>query len=246
MWILSIILVASLFAFAQLLSYQGINVESWLSRIRSFILYSCLLFLFLLFWHWQRNNKKIWFLAAIWLILLWIVWILGLQYGLQWVLLLLIWAYVEEFIKIWASETTIKKEDFHSSDIITFAVLTALWFSIVENVIYVVLNVILQSDTSIFALFLGRWIFSSSIHMIATGLIALMLFKLYQNTKSTDLPVRKQIGRIVWCMILGVWVHFFYNISLEYDRKWVYWLVVIWGYFLLSYLLFLSDRLYKT
>lgn len=45
------------------------------------------------------------------------------------------------------------------------------------------------------------------------------------------------------CMLGGVALHLGYNLLI--GHFWVYIFVVIGGYFLLSYILFLSDSLYK-
>ncbi len=244
MWITSIILVGSLYGFDMLLTHLGITIESWISRIGSFILYVSLLFLFLMFWNQQQKNRKIRFLASIRIILLAIVGMLGIQYGIQWVALLLIGAYIEEFLKIISTETQIKKADFFSSDILTFSVLIALGFSIVENILYTGTNFFFGEGGSM-GLVVGRWIFASGLHFLATGIIALLLFKLYQNVKASELSVGAKLIRIVIGMLAGVMLHFCYNFCISQGRLRIYGIVVIGGFFLLSYLLFLSDRLYQ-
>jgi RsiW-degrading membrane proteinase PrsW (M82 family) len=65
-----------------------------------------------------------------------IVGFLGFQVGLQAVMLLVIGAYAEEFLKIGATENSLKRTDFYSSDVLYFSILIALGFSIVENIFY--------------------------------------------------------------------------------------------------------------
>lgn len=245
MAIWSLILVGSLYLFSWIVSSQGLTVESGISRVSSFILYVSLLFLFFIFRNKQQRNQHLRFLALIWVVLLAIVGILGLQYGLQWVLLLMIWAYVEEFLKITTSEIEVKKSDFYSSDVLIFSVLVAGGFSVVENVLYFFQKIFLDWWEWLVAMLFGRWIFSSGLHFLATGVIALTLFKLYQNTKVANLPLWQKILRVILCMIIGVSLHFLYNFSISVGRSRVYVIVLIWGYFLLSYLMFLSDRLYR-
>jgi hypothetical protein len=79
---------------------------------------------------------------------------------------------------------------------------------------------------------------------MTTGLVALLLYKLYQHISLKDLSIVKKIIRVVICLLAGVIVHVGYNIASEYAQVWVYVLLVIGGYFLVTYLLFLSDQLY--
>ena len=47
-------------------------------------------------------------------------------------------------------------------------------------------------------------------------------------------------------MLIGVALHLGYNLAVGAAQFWVYVVVVIGGYFLLSYILFLSDGLYRV
>ena len=248
MGILSVILVGSLYGFGALLDHRGISAASGLSRIGSFILYLSLLFLFLMFRNRQWKSKQTRFLALIRILLLAIVGIFGLHYGIQSILLLLVAAYVEEFLKITAAQTQSDTTHFNS-DILTFALLIALGFSIVENLLYIGLN-FSSGEAGGFGLFVGRWIFASGVHILATGVIALLLFKLYQSTqmfahKSGITWTGKILARVILGMLAGVGLHFGYNFCIAQGWTRVYGIVVIGGFFLLSYLLFLSDRLYQ-
>lgn len=96
----------------------------------------------------------------------------------------------------------------------------------------------------ILSLIFGRGLFSSLLHLIATGMIALLLYKLYQSVLLQHLAPLKKVLRVVVCMLVGVALHLGYNLLIGQVRMYV--LVVIGGYFLLSYILFLSDSLYKA
>ncbi|MDR0608070.1 MAG: PrsW family intramembrane metalloprotease [Candidatus Peribacteria bacterium] len=67
------------------------------------------------------------------------------------------------------------------------SILVALGFSIVENIFYVGQQAFGGEMNGMIALIFGRGFFSSLLHLIATGLIALLLYKLYQNTKMQTL-----------------------------------------------------------
>ncbi|MDR0282099.1 MAG: PrsW family intramembrane metalloprotease [Candidatus Peribacteria bacterium] len=170
----------------------------------------------------------------------------GFKMGIQAVLVYyFVSAYAEEFLKIGASENATNKTDFYSSDILSFSLLLALGFSIVENVFYVGQQVFSLETTSLFSLVFGRGIFSSLIHIVSTGLIALLLYKLYQRVTLQQISPIKKIIRVIFCLLMGVALHLLYNYLLNFSQFWVYLVVVIGGYYLLSYILFLSDSLYR-
>lgn len=91
----------------------------------------------------------------------------------------------------------------------------------------------------------GRGIFSSLLHLVSTGLVALLLYKLYQHISLKGLSIIKKILRVVICLLAGVLLHVGYNLALEYSQVWVYVVLMVGGYFLLTYILFLSDQLYS-
>jgi RsiW-degrading membrane proteinase PrsW (M82 family) len=130
--------------------------------------------------------------------------------------------------------------------VLFLSILVALGFSIVENIFYVGQQAFGGEMNGIFALIFGRGLFSSLLHLIATGLIALLLYKLYQNAKMQALTPWKKVLRVMGCMLAGVVLHLGYNLAVEAGWSRVYVLVVIGGYFLLSYVLFLSDGLYRA
>jgi hypothetical protein len=202
-----------------------------------------LIFLFLILLRQQHTHSQIWFLFFVRLLLFAIVGFLGFQFGIQATLLFaFVSAYAEEFLKIGATENSLQKANFYSSDVLFLSLLVALGFSIVENIFYLGQQAI-GGEGGMLAMLFGRGIFSSLIHLIATGTIALLLYKLYQSVKFQQLAPIKKVVRVVLCMVVGVALHLLYNLLIGQVRMYV--LVVIGGYFLLSYILFLSDSLYK-
>jgi RsiW-degrading membrane proteinase PrsW (M82 family) len=210
-----------------------------------FLLYCGLLFLFLILFQYAYQKKQIWFLFGSRLAMFAVVGILGFQVGLQAIMLWVMSAYAEEFLKIGATETLVSKKNFYSSDVLFFSVLVALGFSIVENIFYVGQLVGGEESSNIISLVVGRGIFASLLHLIATGTIALLLYKLYQRVVLQPLSAFQKLLRVLGAMLAGVGLHLGYNLAVEYAQVWVYVVVVIGGYFLLSYILFLSDELYK-
>ena len=216
-----------------------------LSRWRLFLLYCGLIFLFLIFLNWNWKKKQIWFLFLIWMILFAVV---GFFWVKIWISASVIYyfvlAYSEEFLKIGATENEVSKTDFYSSDLLFFSIFIALGFSIIENIVYLWMEIFTEGEWIWWMIF-GRWIFTSLLHFIATGIIALLLYKLYQQQYLKDLNVWQKICRIVVAILIWVLIHRWYNLSVQHMNLLIYIVLVFGGYFLLTYLLFLSDSLYR-
>jgi len=247
----SFLLVWALFAFNFIIRsiFPGIetiqNGAISTSRRGLFLLYCGLIFLFLILLNWNRKRKQIWFLFLIWIILFAIVGFFWIKIWISaTVLYYLVLAYSEEFLKIWATENEVSKTNFYSSDLLFFSIFIALWFSIIENLFYLWSEILNSDQDWIWGLVFWRWIFTSLLHFIATGLIALLLYKLYQQQNLKNLNTRQKIWRIVFAILAWVLIHRWYNLSVQHTNIFIYIMLVFWGYFLLTYLLFLSDSLY--
>ena len=216
-----------------------------LGRWSLFLLYCGLIFIFLILLNKNWKKKQIWFLFLIWMILFAVVWFFWIKIWISaTVLYYFILAYSEEFLKIWATENKVSKTEFYSSDLLFFSIFIALWFSIIENLFYL-WSEIFSNQEWIWWLVLGRWIFTSLLHFIATGLIALLLYKLYQQQSLKDLNLIQKIWRIIVAILIWVLIHWWYNLSVQHMNLLIYIVLVFGGYLLLTYLLFLSDSLYK-
>lgn len=247
----SFLLVWSLFAFNFVIRLIFPWIEAIqngtmsLSRYWYFLLYCGLIFLLLILLNWNRKRRQIRFLFLIWIVLFWVVGFFGLKIWISaTVLYYLVLAYSEEFLKIWATENEVSKTDFYSSDLLFFSIFIALWFSIIENLFYLWSEFFNSDQEWIWWLVFGRWIFTSLLHFIATGLIALLLYKLYQQQYLKSLNVWQKIWRIIVAILVWVLIHRWYNLSIQYSNLLIYIILVFGGYFLLTYLLFLSDSLY--
>ena len=223
-------------------------VQNWtisLSRWKYFLLYCGLIFLFLILLKWNWKKKQIRFLFLIWMILFAVVGFFGLKVWISaTVLYYLILAYSEELLKIWATENEVSKTDFYSSDLLFFSIFIALGFSIIENLFYLWSNIFSNDQEWIWGLVFWRGIFTSLLHFIATGLIALILYKLYQQKYLKNLSIRQKSWRIIVALLIWVLIHLWYNLSVQHMNLFIYIILVFGGYFLLTYLLFLSDSLY--
>jgi len=247
----SFLLVWSLLAFnfiIRAISPELEAIQNWtmsLSRWSYFLLYCGLIFLFLILLNWNRKKKQIRFLFLIWMILFAIVGFFGLRIWISaTILYYLVLAYSEEFLKIWATENEVSKTEFYSSDLLFFSIFIALGFSIIENLFYLGSEIFSSNPEWIWGLVFGRWIFTSLLHFIATWLIALILYKLYQQQYLKNLNIWQKIWRIVVAIMIWVLIHRAYNLSVQYMNLFIYIILVFGGYFLLTYLLFLSDSLY--
>ena len=218
-----------------------------LSRWGYFLLYCGLIFLFLILLNWNWKKKQIRFLFLIWMILFAVVGFFGIKTWISaTVIYYLVLAYSEEFLKIWATENEVTKTEFYSSDLLFFSIFIALGFSIIENLFYLWSEIISADQEWIWGLVFGRWIFTSLLHFIATGLIALVLYRLYQQQSMKNLNIRQKIWRIVVAILVWVLIHRWYNLSVQHMNIFIYIILVFGGYFLLTYILFLSDSLYKN
>ena len=249
----SFFLVWSLLAFNFIIKIIAPGMEAiqyWtmsLGRWNYFLLYCGLIFLFLILLKWNRRKKQIRFLFLIRMILFAVVGFFGLKTWISaTILYYLLLAYSEEFLKIWATENEVSKTDFYSSDLLYFSIFIALGFSIIENLLYLWSEIFSSNPEWIWGIVFGRWIFTSLLHFIATWLIALLMYKLYQQQYLKDLNLWQKIWRIVVAILIWVLIHWWYNLSVQYMNILVYILLVFGGYFLLTYLLFLSDSLYKS
>ena len=247
----SFLLVWSLFAFNFIIDAIFSNIRAvqndqfsftWLSL---FLLYCGLIFLFLILLSKNWKRKQIWFLFLIWMILFAVVWIFGLTVWVSAaVLYYLVLAYSEEFLKIWATENEVSKTNFYSSDLLFFSIFIALGFSIIENLFYLWNEIFSSNPEWVWGMVFGRGIFTSLLHFIATGLIALLMYKLYQQPYLRNLNIWQKIWRIVVAILIWVLIHRWYNLSVQHMNLFIYIVLVFGGYFLLTYLLFLSDSLY--
>ena len=223
-------------------------VQDWmisLNRWVYFLLYCGLIFLFLILLKWNWKKKQIRFLFLIWMILFAVVGFFGLKVWISaTVLYYLILAYSEELLKIWATENEVSKTDFYSSDLLFFSIFIALGFSIIENLFYLGNEIFSSNPEWIWGMVFGRWIFTSLLHFIATWLIALLMYKLYQQQYLKDLSIWQKIWRIVVAILIWVLIHRWYNLSVQHMNLFIYIILVLGGYFLLTYLLFLTDSLY--
>ena len=247
----SFLLVGSLLAFGLVINEFFPEIDTIQSGAISlkwwwlFLLYCGLIFLFLILLSKNWRKKQIRFLFLVWIILFAIIGFFGLKVGISAsILYYFVLAYAEEFLKIWATENKVIKTEFFSSDLLFFSIFIAIGFSIVENLFYIGNEIFFDSWEWIWGLVFGRGIFTSLLHFIATGMVALLLFKLYQQPHLQHLNIWRKIWRISIALLVGVLIHWWYNLSIQHMNLLIYIILAFGWYFLLTYLLFLSDSLY--
>lgn len=153
----------------------------------------------------------------------WIEWLLaGWSLGI-----LLLKAAWEEVLKTASSQSLVSHSGLYKSDVIVMSILAGLGFALFENIVY-----FLASGSR--GEFLTRSITTSLLHAIFTGCIWYVLWR--QSKPSFTGYI---LAYIAW-----IGLHSIYNILLGYSPV-VGWIIFLIGwYFLLSYLLYKSDRIY--
>lgn len=178
------------------------------------------------------------------ILLIWSLFFIAIAYGgfLTWINVLLLYyivsAYAEEYMKYSAGNNMfLANKEPNESNLIFFCILVWLWFSAVENILYTVNTIINNEGINIMNLLIGRGLVSTLIHIVSTSLIAFITIK----TKKTD--------SIIIPIILGIigwfWLHSLYNISLQYNLSYITIPMIILAFFLMTYLTFQSDIIYK-
>ena len=187
-FIISVITVVFLYFYKDILEKIGLwnlslpeNITA--KTIFSFIFYcvSFLVLIALFFWNIKKKSSVNFIVVALLLFIwIWIGWVL------VWINTMLIYylvsCYAEEILKFstWENvlQTYEKQESVETKNfgnLIFFAILSGLWFSAVENILYLIV-LAAGWDASIFTL-LSRSIFTTLLHIVATGLIAFFLIK---------------------------------------------------------------------
>lgn len=249
-FIISVITVVFLYFYKDILEKIGLwnlslpeNITA--KTIFSFIFY-CISFLVLIalfLWNIKKKSSINFIVVALLLFIwIWVGWVL------VWINTMIIYylvsCYAEEILKFstwenvlqtYEKKESVEKKDFWS--LIFFAILSGLGFSAVENVLYLIV-LAAGWDASIFTL-LSRSIFTTLLHIVATGLIAFFLIKKDKN------KLKYWIRCLIW-IVGGFGLHALYNLSLNYGYTVLTILILIWCYFLLTYLLVNSDMIYQS
>lgn len=241
---LAIVIVGSLFAYSYLLWFLGQENLSLTKIINTknllvFVTY-CTAFVVLVTIFFRNRYRRI-----LQILLIWSLFFIALAYGgmLTGINILLLYylvsAYAEEYMKYSASNNLfLAEKESNPSNLIFFCILVWLGFSAVENMLYIVNNVMNDESINIINVLIGRGLVSTLIHIVSTSLIAFIVIKI-RKTDNIIIPV---ILGVIW----GFWLHSAYNISLEYSLSYITIPIVILAFFLLTYLTFQSDIIYSS
>ena len=213
-----------------------INTKS----IGLFIAY-CTIFVVIVTIFFRNRYKRI-----LQILLIWSLFFIALAYGglLTGVNVLLLYyiisAYAEEYMKYSAGNNMfLASNEPNESNLIFFCILIWLWFSAVENILYIVSNLLNHETVNIVNLLIGRGLVSTLIHIVSTSLIAFVMIKTKGTKKNIIIP-------IIVGILCGFGLHSIYNISLQYSLSYITIPVIILAFFLLTYLTFQSDIIYTS
>ncbi|MCX6824591.1 MAG: PrsW family glutamic-type intramembrane protease [candidate division SR1 bacterium] len=240
---LGIIIVGSLFAYNYLLGFIGqqnlvlaniINTQSLLT----FILY-CTLFVALIMVLFRNRYKTIFKILLIGSLFFIALAYGGLIIGINTLLIYyIVSAYAEEYMKYSAGNNMfLANNEPNPSNLIFFCILIGLGFGAVENILYIVNNLINHENINIISTLIGRGLIGTLIHIVSTGLIAFIVMK---TKKGNNIVLPIILG-----IIGGVGLHSIYNISLQHNATYITIPLVILSFFLMTYLTFQSDIIYK-
>ncbi|HRX63662.1 MAG TPA: PrsW family glutamic-type intramembrane protease [Candidatus Absconditabacterales bacterium] len=244
-FVLSAILVAFLYFYKDILSLVGLEKlyilqdNNW-KNIISFIIY-CFSFVVLLGLSFGNIIKK----KSIKFLLVSLLLFVGIGIGGSimginiMIMYYIISSYAEEFLKYSIGQNIYMEKEkknnnvkIKNTDLIFFAIIAGLGFSVIENIFYLVVSYIGENTGLVMTI--GRSIFATLLHVVATGLIAFFVVKNKRN-----------FLKITVGILSGFGVHAAYNLSLYFEIKILTIVVLVVCYFILSYLLFKSDLVYK-
>ena len=153
----------------------------------------------------------------------------GISRFLAWssISILLLKAAGEEILKTASSQSLISHNAQYKSDVIIMSILAWLWFAIFENLTYFIIG---WSRWQFFV----RSITTSLLHGIFTWCIGYVLRR-QSKTSFTG---------YIYAYLIWIGLHSIYNLIISYSP--IIWGItcMIWWYFLLTYLLYNSDRIY--
>jgi len=149
----------------------------------------------------------------------------------------LISVYAEEYMKIHASSALVNTKQYIGRDLIFFALIMGLWFSFIEHIAYLVHHLYTGGE-NLRGMHIARWILTTSIHMVASGIIAYMTLRWYSTKKQT-------IQWTIWWIIGAIAIHMAYNLSIHFGYTLATVCIAIISYYILSFLLYQTNIIYQ-
>lgn len=133
----------------------------------------------------------------------------------------------EEFLKLSVGQSFFSQYGISKKDLLLFSILSAVGFALIENIVY------LFQNPSI-GLAVSRNLTTVIMHVIFTGVIAYIIM-----TRG-----EKRRWRYVIAFLVGMALHRCYNTFISYNNPIITAIMIIVWYFVISYFLYKSDRLY--
>lgn len=148
--------------------------------------------------------------------------------------------YAEELLKFLSGKNIFLTNTSFPSNLIFYCIIVAFSFSIVENFLYILIPFFSQGTAQVW-IALWRWIFSSLLHIVATGMIAYISIK----PQLLSYTPKKKLLFLLLALLCWVAFHLLYNLSLTYHYTILLVLIILFSYFFLSFFLFQTSTLYK-
>lgn len=182
----------------------------------------------------KRELTQAFFFIVAWLIIsyLWYNNYIEHSYIYYWFI-----AFGEEFLKFNFWNILYKKFQVTMRDIVIFSIVSALGFAFIEHIVYLISNDSISSFSSANKLLLQRGILTTSVHVMFTWIIWYWI--LYNQLHNSKIY-------ILIAILLWIWLHRFYNISMFQNFTLLLPIRAIASYLTISFFLFQSDILYKT
>ncbi len=241
-WI-AIVIVGSLFAYNYLLWALGQNdlilTNIINTKTLSFFVAYCTLTVVIVTIFLKNRYRRILQILLIWSLFFAAIAYGGLLTGINVLLLYyIVSAYAEEYMKYSAGNNLfLANKETNDRNLIIFCIMIGLGFSAVENILYIINNIITNNNVHIVSMLVGRGLISTLIHIVATSLIAFIMIK----SKRKDSIIVPAILWIIW----GFGLHSIYNISLQYHLTYITIPLIIMCFFMMTYLTFQTDLMYK-
>ncbi len=160
---------------------------------------------------------------------------------------LLVW-FTEEFIKYNLSNNIYICNWKLKSDILLFGFMSGIGFWFIENIIYMYNFMAWYSNGSFIVFLVGRGLFWFLIHVVFSSILCYGMYIFYQKKSDyiTNIYNRYLIYGLYFLIsyILSSGLHAIYNIYISKYFIFTWLWILIFGYLLISYLFFLSDRRY--
>ncbi len=202
-------------------------IPIYLKNILYFLWIFLLSFFTNIYWNKLKVNNKNTKKLFISIIVLWIIF-LTLWYFFEWISFLIISIFSEEIIKF--SNSNKLSNILWKTDIIFLSIVIWLWFGFFETLFSIV-----KFNTEII---IFRNIFTILIHIVSTGTIALLFIKL---NKKYQTFFSYLIAIFIWFFL-----HIMFDISLKINFVLLTILILIVNYFLLTYIIYNSNKIYET